>query len=63
MKYQVPFSRFGGGGGPNGPNIGKQLLIIFSTWVAAKLYIKNSNDKRDDAKIEYKYPIPKFTEK
>jgi hypothetical protein len=62
MNYKVPFSRFGGGGGPNGPNIGKQLIIIFGTWASAKLYIKNSNGKRDDAKIEYKYPNPKPAE-
>ena len=38
MNHQIPFSRFGGG--PNGPNIGKQMLIIFGVWVAAKISIR-----------------------
>ena len=39
MNYQIPFTRFGGGGG-GGPNLAKQLLMIFGAWVAAKTCIK-----------------------
>lgn len=40
MQYQIPFSRFGGG--PNGPNLAKQLFMIFSAWAAAKIYVTQS---------------------
>ena len=52
MPYRPPFSGFGGG--PNGPNIGRQLVVIFSVWAAAKLSIKKSKGGGGNAKIAYK---------
>ena len=57
MQYQIPlFARFGGG--PNGPNIARQVLIIFSAWVAAKLFI--GKPRGGDAATAYKYAKPKI---
>ena len=55
MHYQIPFSRFGGGGGPNGPNLAKQLFMIFSAWAAAKIYITQSRGPRGGG--SYSIPI------
>ena len=58
MNYQIPFSRFGrGGGGPNGPNIGKQLLMIFGVWLTAKFCIRPPG-KGDSGGGTYKYKKP-----
>jgi hypothetical protein len=34
MKNQIPFSIFGGG--PNGPNIAKKIIIILGVWIIVK---------------------------
>lgn len=53
MHYQIPlFSRFGGG--PNGPNIARQLVIIFGAWVAAKTCI--GRPRGGDSAIAYTKP-------
>lgn len=58
MHYQMPlFSRFGGG--PNRPNIARQLVIIFGAWLAAKTCINNPRGGGDST-IEYKYTKPKL---
>ena len=57
MQYQIPlFSRFGGG--PNGPNIARQIVIIFGAWVAAKTCI--GRPRGGDAVTSYKYAKPKL---
>lgn len=62
MQYQIPlFSRFGGG--PNGPNIGKQLLMIFSAWVAAKICITKPRGGDGNSQGSFnstKYKNPRF---
>jgi len=60
MNYQIPFSIFGGGGGgPNGPNIGKQLLMIFGVWLTAKICIKRPRGGGGgDSCGAYKYKKP-----
>lgn len=61
MNHQIPlFSRFGGG--PNGPNIGKQMLIIFAAWLAAKICIRppgggNGNSQGSLNPTKYRKPI------
>lgn len=62
MNYQIPFSRFGGGG-PSGPNIGKQVLMIFGLWAAAKICIKppRGGDGSSQGSLNLtKYKNPKF---
>jgi len=38
MSQKINLFRFGGGG-PNQPNMAKQLLMIFGVWAAAKFWI------------------------
>ena len=38
MNHQIPFSRFGGR--PDGPKIARQVLVIFSVWAVAKIWIR-----------------------
>ena len=58
MHYQSPFFRFGGGGGPNGPNLAKQLLMIFGAWTAAKIYVTQSKGPGGRGRGGGSYPMP-----
>jgi len=59
MNYQTSFSRFGGGGGPNRPNMTKQLFFVFGAWLIAKICITKPRGSGDSG-IAYKYTKPRF---
>ncbi len=53
MKNQIPFSIFGGG--PNGPNIAKKIIIILGAWIVVKKWTP-----RPRGGGSYKFSNPKL---
>jgi len=61
MHYQTSFSRFGGGG--NGPNLAKQLLVIFGAWAVAKIWLirpKGGDAPPQGISNKYRKPSPLY---